>query len=335
MSIKTIYIILWGYLLTKSVAFGQLDPMTSQYFRFPMQVNPALTGAFGGDLRASAIHRNQWLGTISPLQTAAFSADLTTNSSFHPGVQVLQMQTGGGAFRYTQAYATLAYDGIRFGTMGRHQIRVGFLAGILNRSIQPGRLQFGDQWNQITGFQPGNPTTEVFDRTSTLVPDLGFGLAYFDTKEDGVLQFFGGGSAFHINRPEDKFIAGSGISRVPIRWVAHGGFSWRMTPDVYIVPHAVWMRQGTAEVRMVGMYTMFPVNESTDFMIGANFRWRDALVPYAGLTIGNFTMGVSYDIPAMTTRQAFQNTSAFEITLSYMRKKSFSEGPSYMRCPRF
>ena len=60
----------------------------------------------------------------------------------------------------------------------------------------------------------------------------------------------------------------------------------------------------------MGVYAHKNVNEETDIMLGAYYRYKDAFAPFFGIDYKNFLMGVSYDMNAsklgMTTRKIRQ-----------------------------
>jgi hypothetical protein len=94
------------------------------------------------------------------------------------------------------------------------------------------------------------------------------------------------------------------------------------------------MREGNAQERMVGAYTQMRVNELTDFLLGANYRFKDAFSPYAGVYYKNFMLGVSYDINASDLGKVAGNANNFEISITLIgRKPAEADGVPFV-CPR-
>jgi len=59
----------------------------------------------------------------------------------------------------------------------------------------------------------------------------------------------------------------------------------------------------------------------------------DAVIPYLGLDVGSFTLGLTYDVNVSSLKPASQGQGGFEISLIYIRKPS--EGQKTIPCPRF
>src|SRR5690606_10778797 len=176
---KTITITLCILIVAILAAFesrAQIDPHFSQYYVYPAWLTPALTGAFDGDYRLSAIYRTQWGNVSSPFSTFGASADIRTNRNFNFGASVLNQTAGDGGYHYTTAYGNFAYTGVKFGAQQTHQLAFGMQLGLIQRKFDPSKLTFGDQWNPITGYNPGNTTADVLTRTSAMSFDAGAGV---------------------------------------------------------------------------------------------------------------------------------------------------------------
>jgi hypothetical protein len=59
----------------------------------------------------------------------------------------------------------------------------------------------------------------------------------------------------------------------------------------------------------------------------------DAIIPYIGLDIGSFTIGMSYDVNVSSLKPASQGQGGFEISLIYIKKPS--DGRKPIPCPKF
>src|SRR4051794_17088853 len=139
---------------------AQVDPHFSQYYVYPSWMNPALTGAFDGKYKVSAIYRNQWGNISSPFATPGVTAEFTTEKNVNVGISVLSQKAGDGGYSYTTAYASVAYTGVRFGPGETKRLVFGLQAGMIDRRFDRSKLTFGDQWNPITGYNPGATSAE-------------------------------------------------------------------------------------------------------------------------------------------------------------------------------
>ncbi|MBN9296663.1 MAG: PorP/SprF family type IX secretion system membrane protein [Filimonas sp.] len=316
-----------------AVGKAQVDPHFSQYYAYPLWLNPAMTGAIDGDYRVSANYRNQWGNISNPFSTIGISADMVTNKSLNFGVNLLNQSAGDGGYNYFNGSASVAYTGLRFGPQGYKHIVFGLQAGAISTRFDPTKLKYGDQWNPITGYDPSNPTSEALARTSATVFDAGAGVMYFDGEPDKVANLFVGFSASHLTRPENKFIVGSD-AKMPIRWAANAGVRLDVSDVLKITPNALYMRQGNAEEKMVGAYGQIMVSNTTDVLLGGYYRFSDAVVPFAGLHLGNLVLGFSYDANTSKLGSLSRASNAFEISLSLIGRKARMLPDQFFICPR-
>jgi len=319
-------------MLTCSGVTAQIDPHFSQYYAYPVWLNPALTGAVDGDYRITANYRNQWSQLTKAFSTVGVSADFQTAKTLNFGVNVLRQTAGEGGYQYTNAYATLAYTGIRFGENAYKRIVFALQAGVLDRRFDVSKLTFGDQWNPVTGYNSA-ASFDAEGKYATTSFDAGAGVLYFDGEPNKRVNIFAGASAFHITRPDDKFKV-SGNDKIPVRWAGHGGARIGISDNIYLTPNFLYMRQGNQSESMLGAYAQFQVDTYNDFLFGAYYRVNDAVVPFAGLHFHNMVLGVSYDANASSLRNGNVSPNAFEISLSIIGRKERPFAVQYFVCPR-
>jgi len=278
-------------------AAGQTDPHFTQNYTFPMYINPALTGSGDGEYRVSAIYRTQWGGIVNPYRTTGISFDTRTNKNIALGVNLLNQSAGDGGFNYISTYASVAYTGVKFGKDNNHRVVLAMQGGIINRRVDASKFKWGEQWNPITGYNANNAITENFTRTSATTLDIGAGALYFDATPDKKMNVFGGFSTFHINKPKDPIISSQStqLNNIPMRYTVHGGVSFNISERTSVIPHALYMHQGSASETMFGTYVQLNVNAETDVMIGGYYRHKDAIAPFVGMDWRNFIVGLSYD----------------------------------------
>lgn len=329
--LKSAFLLVTASLFFKG-ANAQVDPHFSQYYVYPSWLNPALTGAFDGSYRISGIYRSQWGNVNSPFKTSGFSADFTTEKNINFGGSVIRQTAGNGGYSYTTAYGNVAYTGVRFGAMETHRIAFGIQAGLIERRFDPSKMTFGEQWNPITGYNPSNPTSDMPSRNSSAAFDVGAGALYFDASPGKKANAFGGVSFSHLTRPEDKFRSGSD-ARLPMRFTAHAGARIKVSEDFSLTPNALFLRQGTAEEKMIGAYGQLKVTPNTDILLGANYRFKDAISPYVGFTFNNMVLGASYDVNTSDLGKMANGSNSFEISLSFFRKKAVKTPEVEFVCP--
>ncbi len=316
-------------------AAAQVDPHFSQFYAYPLWLNPGMAGIMDGDYRITGIYRNQWSQVMTPFTTAGLSADFSTEKKLNFGVNFLNQMAGDAGYQYLNAYATVAYSGLRFGQDKQQQISFGIQAGLLSRSFDRSKFQFGDQWNPITGYNPGATTADRISQTSSSVFDIGAGVSYFDGTPDRKANFFGGISAFHLTKPEDPFVNNSSTKKfLPVRYAIHLGTRITVSETASIIPNALFMQQGTAQEKMIGLFAQVRANDYTDFLFGANYRFSDAISPYAGVAFQNFVLGASYDVNTSELGKSVSGTNSLEISLTYIGRKA-GKPLRYLSCPRF
>ena len=315
-------------------ADAQVDPHFSQFYAYPLWLNPGMAGMMDGDYRFTGVYRNQWSSVMTPYNTAGFSADVNTGKNLNLGANFMSQTAGDAGYKYLNAYATIAYSGIRFGQDNTQQITIGLQAGLLSRRFDPAKFQFGDQWNPITGYNPGATTADIITKTSSSVLDMGAGISYADASPDKKVNFFGGVGAFHLTKPEDPFVSSGTNAVLPVRYTVHAGARLNLTETVSITPNLLYMKQGTASEKMAGLFAQLRANDFTDLLFGVNYRLDDAVAPYVGVAFHDFVLGVSYDVNTSDLGKAVNGTNSLELSFTYIGRKS-GKPLRYLSCPRF
>jgi type IX secretion system PorP/SprF family membrane protein len=312
---------------------AQVDPHFSQYYVYPSWINPGLTGAFDGDYRVAGIYRNQWNSVSSPFSTVGISADIPTNKNLNFGINLLNQTAGDGGYSYTTGYLSVAYTGIKFGKQGYQRLAFGVQGGFVGRKINPSKFQYGDQWLAGTGYSPSNPTGDFISKTSSTVFDAAAGILFYDADPTKKANLFVGFSASHLTQPTDPFANGT-KQNLPLRYTAHAGIKLALSERASIIPNLLYLRQGNAEEKMAGAYAQLKANDITDFLFGANYRLNDAVVPFVGLDYKNLVFGLSYDVNISDLGSAVKSANSFELSLSFVGKKSYKYNDQHFICPR-
>ena len=313
---------------------AQVDPHFTQYYVYPSWLNPALTGAFDGDYRVSGIYRTQW-GTISkPYSTPGLSAEFVTDKNVNIGLTILNQTAGDGGYYYTTAYGNFAYTGVRFGPTENHRIVLGMQLGLIRRGFNASKFTFGDQWTPITGYNPGT-SNDVFttNKTSATSFDAGAGVLYYDAEPGKKANVYGGFSVSHLNKPDDAF-SNTVNAKLPMRYTLHGGVKLTLNETMSITPNLLYVKQGTAEEKMAGAYVQLNAAPETDVLLGANYRVNDAVTPFVGFSHHNLVLGVSYDVNTSELGKMVHGANSFEISLSFIGRKTFKTPAANFVCPR-
>ncbi|RYF55822.1 MAG: type IX secretion system membrane protein PorP/SprF, partial [Cytophagaceae bacterium] len=142
-----------------SQTWAQIDPHFSQYYAYPLYLNPALTGVINGDLRVNGNFKNQYANINNAYQTGALSLDYRPTEKVGLGFNVINQAAGDIGYNYFAAYTSLGYA-ISVSNDGYKKVSFGINAGLINRSFDATRAQFGSQFNPGSGFDPTLPSNE-------------------------------------------------------------------------------------------------------------------------------------------------------------------------------
>jgi len=300
---------------------AQVDPHFSQYYANPLWLNPALTGVINGDSRITGNYKNQWAGVNNAYETAAISADFRTSDKLSLGLYILNQSAGGNSFNYFSGYGSLGY-GIAISNDGNHRLSFGVQAGLINRSFNMSNLQFGNQYNPGSGFDPSMPSFETFSNTNTTVFDANAGIFYYNGNPMNTLNAFGGVSVGHLSRPKDGFSADNS-SKIPLRYAAHGGVRIRASEYVDVTPHALFVKQQNAMIKAVGAYSEFKFQDEKGLIIGGLYRLNDAAIANVGYHVNSLIIGASYDFNTSSLTRATSGQGGIELSVSYVFRKGF------------
>ena len=331
---KSIILMVIFCTLFTGITKAQVDPHFSQYYAYPLWLNPGLTGAMDASYRVTILHRSQWAGITSPFSTFGATADFVAGKKMNFGGAILNQTAGDGGYNYLTANVSLAYTGLQFDADGFKRIAIGMQLGILSRKFNPSKFQFGDQWNPITGYNPSNPTLDVLTKTASSVFDAGAGAVYYDGTPGKKANLFLGFSAAHLTQPNDPFITGPDKQKLPIRFTAHGGIRLALGDQVTITPNALFMQQGSAQEKMIGAFAQLKAGNMLDLLLGVNYRLDDAISPYAGFIYKNFSLGASYDVNTSQLGKMSGGANSFEISFTFYGNKSYKYPASPFICPR-
>jgi len=327
-----LYIAILLQLVAAMRAKAQVDPHFSQYYANPLWLNPALTGVFNGDARIGGNFKNQWSTINNAYRTGGLSADFKPGDKVGLGLNLFDQSAGNGSFNYFAAYGSFGY-GIKVSPDGTKRLHFGLSAGIINRSFDPNKLQFGDQYNPFTGFDPTSPNFENFAATSAIVFDSSVGMYYYDGNPESVTNLFGGISLSHLTQSKDAFAVEGITSKIPIRLTVHGGVKIRANDFFDISPNAIFIKQQHNEIKAAGIYTETKVDDQKALVLALLYRWNDAVAATAGFHVNDLNIGFSYDINTSNLHRASNAQGGFELSISYVFGKGLNLPEPV--CPRF
>jgi type IX secretion system PorP/SprF family membrane protein len=279
-------------------AFGQAqaqDPVFSQFFAAPLQLNPAFAGVSIAP-RLMINYRNQWPSWPNAYRTYAVAYEQSLpnlNSGF--GLSLMSDDAGNGIYRTSKLSLLYSYE-VR--TPSEFRIKFGLEAGVYRAQLDWSRLLFGDQFDPINGLGPngqGSPSDDVRpDQLANNELDFSAGMLAYSEK------FYGGFALHHLNNLEESYVETQQALRIgkPLRISVHGGAQINMGGQnglpSFVSPNFMFVKQADFVELMLGSYAAYgPVFAGGWYKhSGKN---PDAFVGLIGYRYGIFRLGYSYD----------------------------------------
>ncbi len=290
-------LIFFALLLRGSLVFAQ-DPIFTQFYAAPLQMNPAFAGTAQAPFIA-ANYRMQYPSFASgaAYSTFAVSFDQALNrSNSSIGFSVMTDDAGQGILKKTFASAIYSY---KVNIREDVQAKIGVEAGLIQTNLDWDKLRFFDQIDPITGFENPRPSAEV--RPTELNKTL------FDLSTGFLINaknFYVGLSGKHLATPNEGFLNVNQNLRVglPIRWSFHTGYEItvregsRRHPKVFVTPSVLAVKQGDFVQVVGGAYAGFG-----PLFTGLWYRQTasnpESLIFTVGFKQEYFKIGYSYDFP--------------------------------------
>jgi type IX secretion system PorP/SprF family membrane protein len=287
----------FALLLRGGILFAQ-DPIFSQFYAAPLQINPAFAGTAQSPFIA-ANYRMQYPSFASgaAYSTFAVSYDQALNrSNSSIGISIMTDDAGQGILRKTYASAIYAY---KVNISEDIQAKIGVEAGLIQSNLDWDKLQFLDQADPITGFEVPRPSAEL--RPTELNKTL------FDLSTGFLINaknFYIGLSGKHLATPNEGFLNVNQNLRVglPIRWALHGGYEItlregnRRRPKTFVTPSVLAVKQGDFVQVVTGAYAGFG-----PLFTGLWYRQTasnpESVIFTVGFKQDYFKIGYSYDFP--------------------------------------
>lgn len=330
-------IILCNTLLALGLGVCAQDLHFSQYFYTPSVLNPALVGAFEGDLRASVFYRHQWQAVPVPYMSANINvegkiAPKSRKEFMGVGASLVYDQAGSSKLTNTGILFNLSY--IRQ-VWRKHLLSAGFQGGVMQRGFSREGLTFD---NQFSGdiYDPNRPTGENFNKLSFLYGDMSMGLSWtwLPTKRKYLRTGVG---LYHLLEPSYGFRRDALIT-LPRRWVTFAEASIPVGSKSDVVPSTMFQYQGKYSEWIFGLQYRHHLNQKrgaeTALLFGTSYRLGDAVVFNAGLHLQQWKFGVSYDVNTSPFSQATLGRGGVEFAAVYTYAK-VRRLPTRVICPVF
>ena len=299
MNKKLLFALLLGFILRGYDAQAQ-DPVFSQFYASPLQLNPAFAGSAMAPFIALN-YRMQYPGFSGGPAYSTFAASFDQhlkglNSGI--GFSLMTDDAGQGILKKTYASAHYSY---KVDINKQLSTRIGIEAGFIQSNLNWDKLVFGDQLDAING--PTNPDGSVRpsseirpEKTNNTLFDISTGILVYGA------GFHGGLVAKHLATPNEGFLNVNQNLKIglPMRLTAHAGYEFtlkkatRYSPSNFIAPTVMFVKQGDFAQLMVGTYAgLGPI------IVGGWYRHAytnpESVVLMMGFKQDYFKIGYSFD----------------------------------------
>ena len=333
------------FVLGMQLCQGQADVHVSQFFELAITRNPALTGVFADDYKASCFYRSQWASVSNPYTTYLFSAEtklpISSNSddfvSF--GLLAYQDKAGFAGQQITSIYPAISYNKLLNADYNTY-LSFGLAGAYSQYSFDQGKVTFNNQYDNGI-INPVLPSLENISSNEARFGNLaaGINLNTSNNHENTVVYCFGVSGYNLINKPYFYFRQSN--ASINLRVNINAGVAIKINEDSKIQFHTNYAQQGKFNEIMAGfLYTWNPVNriDNVDFALslGAIYRYNDAIAPVIKYKYHKAAISASYDINISSFQPATNLKGGLELSLSligeYNQRKQ--NGRTTI-CPRF
>ncbi len=289
----------------------------SQTYMNPQHQNPALTGIFEGDQRASIQYRSQWETVPVQYRTiaAGFESKIMarTANMLSAGLLLQRDQAGDGGLSWTQVglHINAAH------ALSTQQIlSVGLGAAMVQRKVDISGLTFNNQWDGDI-YDPSRPSNETLNNNTGIKASIFAGVNWhFRLQQNSRTVVDAGVSAAHLNRPNLSFKE-DGINQLPIRYLTYAQSYIQANEqlDYLVFAQLQWMQK--AMNPLVGAGIRYWLTDEYAFQTALALRTGDAVIPSVAIQRKQWTVGLSYDVNISQFKVATNRRGGFEIAVIY------------------
>jgi type IX secretion system PorP/SprF family membrane protein len=316
----------------------------SQFYEKPILRNPSLAGIFDGDIKVTAIFKNQWQSVTVPYQTGALSVEYRfpfgKGADFMTlGLQTSLDQAGDIQLKRSQIAPIINFHKSLNEDYGSY-LSLAFMPTFVSSQFDITKMQFDDQY--IAGsFNSGNVTQQTFNRTNINYGDLSTGITYGMSLNDKT-DFYIGAALFHFNKPRIAYYINNEATTLQNKFTINAGLTTATSDINRLIFFFDYIKQGANSNTMFGGYfgtdlrQDYSNNDKLTLYLGAFYRLKDAVVPIVKLDYYKVTLGLSYDINTSQLKTASQMRGGFELSVSYRANLNIrNEEARKMKCVKF
>jgi len=328
---KKIYTSILALLLL--IQLNAQDRHFSQYNELSSVINPALAGV-QYDTRVIGAYRTQWGSVAKAYQTYGVAFE---QSIKYKKLKGNHFAVSASIFRDMAGTAKLGSINPNVGACyvvklsKRMKGSVGAVGGFNYKTIDVTQLTWDRQFNGYE-YEPTLPSGEAeVPRSAITSYDAGIGvnLSYaesekFISSKDGNKMNVGF-SAFHFNIPKNSYFSSSEKLMTRYCFYVNGDINIPKSKNA-IMPSIIYMRQGPSSEFLLGALFKFilvdqslytTIKKPSAFSVGAQYRYKDAIIPTILWQYGKYALGVSYDINVSALTPASKRNGGLEVMFRY------------------
>lgn len=286
----------------------------SQFFNSPLNLNPALTGAFGGEQRITANYKNQWNG-LSPYNTFTAAYDRKLSPSDTTGFFSV-----GGHLNYDKA-GDLGFQIINLGLSASYALKLnnnsylspGLQVGINSRNFDNSAATTATQFDGES-FDPSLPAEMLPDNSKVFV-DVSAGLNY--RRQVSYRDYINAGvGLYHLLSPDQAYNSAQSSAGLDRRLSIYALGSFSVTNKLDLLPNILFAKQGSAKQEIVlngqgKIYLNKNKERNIALYLGLGLRLSDAWYPMIAFQYKNYYGSFSYDITTSELGSAKGNGPEF------------------------
>lgn len=321
-----IFMFLLFFMLKGSMVNAQ-DIHFSQVGNSPLNISPALTAVFSGDIRFIGNYKSQWQSvpvnymTFSGAYEMKFLRRGMPNSMFGGGLIFNYDQAGSGDLSLSQLGLNLGYT---HRISKNNFLSAGFQISANQRMFKPNQLSFDDQFDGEI-FNSDLGTQEIFEEPSFTYMNYSVGFNWHFQIPEKRTRLDIGFSIFNLNEARQSFFDRNDVV-LSKRMHLHGMGSFMMSKKVDVMLLGMVAVQDPYTETILGTGIKYHLNQTMtkelSVQFGLNYRVGDALIPNIEVDFRNtIRVGVSYDVNTSNFTEATNGKGSPEFSIIYTLNK--------------
>ena len=312
----------------------------SQIGNSPLNISPALTSVFSGDIRFVGNYKSQWQSVPVNYMTFAGSYEMKflrksmPNSQFGGGLIFNYDQAGFGDLSLSQLGVNLGYT---HQMSERNFLSGGFQISANQRMFKPLQLSFDDQFDGES-YNSDIATSEVFEEPSFFYMNFSAGINWHYQNPKKRTRVDLGASVFNLNGAPQSFFDRSDVT-LARRIHVHGMGSFMAGDNFDLSLLGLVSMQGPYSETLIGFGAKIYLNQTMtkelSIQFGANYRVGDAIIPTFEIDFRNMIkLGLSYDVNTSGFTEATNGKGSPEFSIIYTLRKVKPLGEKKL-CPLY